>query len=430
MDKDVSVASVLNQLQHIFSKYYNWCRRLHQALYSGRGIQGIIDTALPMFENPIYIHDKNYRILAYAENRALPCMQEHYTFFNGRLSPDAVNSLNSMPDYPKVLETTVPAYWSNKDRPDLYSYLYYNLRIEGEYCGRIFIDERVRPINSADYIVMGELGKIVEMALRRHKYYAVEEGHFFGSQIIKVLNGESLKPDIMEQLLTDIGWKRNDELFCIQLPLSDEDLRFNTGESLCCLLEDSHYGCQAFIYQNSILAIANGRNFSNQRHLFMKKIRHILDDFHLCAGISLMGDFMGSVCQYYRQTSIALQYGRKCRPEERVHYFEDYSLDYMLDHCAGELSWEMLCPPPLLRLIQYDRDNNTEFAHTLHIYLECNSSPARAVKQLCVHRSTFLYRMQRIQELIHVDLQDSKNRLHYLMAFRLLDLKIENQTAR
>ena len=423
LEEGTGLAPAVNELQRTFSRYLNWCDRLHRTLYLDKGIQAIINEALPMFENPIYVHDKNYRIIAYAENRSLPSMERRYGFLNyGRLSAKSIHALTRIPGFADTFRSDEPAYWEKTGgRVDEFSYLYSNLRLDGAYCGRIFVDERVRPIRAADYVVMAELTAVVELALRRRNFFADSHVRHFGALMTKLLNRETVGEEAVAQELDDLGWDKDGLFFCFQLGLSEADALFNTTLSICDLLESKLHDCQAFPYRGNILAVVNGSRWSDRRHVFLKDVRPILEDFRLHAGVSLMCRDLRELRQYYEQTSIALRFGAQRSPELWFYYFEHYALDYLLCHSTEHFSAEMLCPRPLLTLLDYDKKNGTEFAETLRAYLECDSSPARAMSRLFIHRSTFLYRLGRIQELVDVDLTDLNVKLHFLLAFQLLD---------
>ena len=47
----------------------------------------------------------------------------------------------------------------------------------------------------------------------------------------------------------------------------------------------------------------------------------------------------------------------------------------------------------------------------------------QTAKQLYIHRSTFLYRMEKIKELIRMDLDDYDTLLYVMITFRMMELE-------
>ncbi len=77
------------------------------------------------------------------------------------------------------------------------------------------------------------------------------------------------------------------------------------------------------------------------------------------------------------------------------------------------------CNPVLEKLKNYDKSNNTQLYTTLRTYLECNMNLSETARKLFVHRNSLVYRINRINELTHLDL-DNINVLYSLIdSFRI-----------
>ena len=424
LEETSGLVPVMNELQRIFSRFYNWHERLYSALYFGNGIQAIINEAQKMFENPVCMHDSNYCIIAYAENRELYPKKEKYGFlYYGRLSVKSIQALNSIPGFSKTFLTKEPTYWEKTNNPvDKFNYLYNNLFIDEKYSGRIFIDERVRPISMADFIVLEELTKAIEPMLQQQGLFGKKRPGNFSIEMSKILENDAVEMEILNDALSDLGWQREDFYSCIQIRLPDDDTLFNIMASMCDMMESNIRDSQAFPYRDHIVVIINRSRWDDKYDFFIKQFKEILQDFNLKAGVSLVFKDLIDLQKYYKQTVYALKCGEKKPTYDTLYFFESFTYDYVLDHSISEFSAEMLCPNALLSLINYDRENHTSYTVTLRAYLECDSSPSKTIARLFLHRSTLLYRLNRIQELIDIDLNDINVKLHFLMAFKLLDL--------
>ena len=62
--------------------------------------------------------------------------------------------------------------------------------------------------------------------------------------------------------------------------------------------------------------------------------------------------------------------------------------------------------------------------HTLRVYLENNGSIKETSEELYIHRSSLLYRLEKITDLLDVDINDSEYRFSLMMAYKLYDLNI------
>ena len=62
-------------------------------------------------------------------------------------------------------------------------------------------------------------------------------------------------------------------------------------------------------------------------------------------------------------------------------------------------------------LLDYDRNQNAELMQTLIVYFDASGNLARTSEALHVHRNTLLYRLTRISQICHIDLENPETRL-------------------
>ncbi|HEY3082488.1 MAG TPA: helix-turn-helix domain-containing protein [Chloroflexota bacterium] len=118
----------------------------------------------------------------------------------------------------------------------------------------------------------------------------------------------------------------------------------------------------------------------------------------------------------------ALRIGRRVRgPGSTTHYAElgPYQLLFELREspALARFRRRMLAP-----LLEHDRRSNGELLRTLDAYLACGCSPTAAAERLHLHRNGLLYRLQRIREILPVDLDDPEQRLGLHLALRIGDV--------
>jgi GAF domain-containing protein len=75
------------------------------------------------------------------------------------------------------------------------------------------------------------------------------------------------------------------------------------------------------------------------------------------------------------------------------------------------------------RVAAYDARKHTTLLHTLETYLSCGGNIARAAEQLYVHRNTLVQRLDKLRELLGLDLHDSAHWLPLHIALGLWRLR-------
>ena len=78
------------------------------------------------------------------------------------------------------------------------------------------------------------------------------------------------------------------------------------------------------------------------------------------------------------------------------------------------------CVPEVLDLLNYDKKNGTALTDTLYVYLESVCSTTPAAKALFIHKNTLLYRIARIKEILHCDMQKGEDVYKLMMSLRIL----------
>ena len=93
----------------------------------------------------------------------------------------------------------------------------------------------------------------------------------------------------------------------------------------------------------------------------------------------------------------------------------------MLEQGRGEFPGELVCSRRILELRDFDALHHTDYYHTLKCYVQNQLNAVQTAKQLFIHRSTFLYRMEKIGEIVDLDLNDYDTLLYVMMTFRILE---------
>jgi DNA-binding PucR family transcriptional regulator len=81
---------------------------------------------------------------------------------------------------------------------------------------------------------------------------------------------------------------------------------------------------------------------------------------------------------------------------------------------------ELLCMRSVLAMSRYDRLHDTNYQETAEIYVKNRFNAVRTAGELFIHRSTFLYRLERIKAQFGLDLDDKDlSMLHLLFSLRI-----------
>lgn len=73
-------------------------------------------------------------------------------------------------------------------------------------------------------------------------------------------------------------------------------------------------------------------------------------------------------------------------------------------------------------LQKYSAEKNADLFHTLRTFLHNHGNLSKTANSLYIHRSSLLYRMEKIESLLEIELDDPDHRFNLMLAYRLYDL--------
>lgn len=422
LSSEADLYEVYCEVQKIFMKFSMWSEELSKAVLSNASLEEICTLSIPVFENPIFIHDTNSEVLVSINEMAGQFIWEYDPVTGKRHLPvDIMNDFKISPEYQSTMNTNGPQMFSEQQFG--YRILYINLWFEESYLGRICINELGREIVKGDYELLEYLANIILAALRQGNTLLSDVSRDLKESLIELLDSNKTNETILTNRLEAFGWHMDDRFFCVSIILQERDYSTYAINYTCRRLENMFPGYCVFLYRNRILIVVNLRNSSITSNEFFSRLIIFLREGLFKASVSLVGHDFRQFSYYYIQTVAAFKIGSNKNPMVWLYKFKDYILPYFFEQATSELLPTMLCEPNLLELYQYDKKHQTEYFKTLQVYLENERNIAHTANLLFVHRSTLLYRLNKIKKMIKVDLDKPKVRFHLILSYELFDIE-------
>lgn len=184
--------------------------------------------------------------------------------------------------------------------------------------------------------------------------------------------------------------------------------------------------CQFTIIQNNILYILlyhnSVANSDHQKYL-RKYIADLLIKFNAHCGISNLFYNLIDTTKYRTQAEYALHFGIMFHPNQQLHNYEDYYLPSILAPRVIEMFPCNYLSPAITYLQEYDKIHFSNFLETLKCYITNLCSTSETINILHIHRNSLLYRINKIEELTGISLDDYHTRLHLMISFYMMELE-------
>lgn len=335
------------------------------------------------------------------------------------LPPEGISQYLSDEEYTSSAETTVPTLYSNR----YYEYrtLYYNIRVDGATVGRIAFDEVVEPFTGRDFALIKVIGDLLAKSIDRKQLRIYAKPEDLGPVLHGLLAHELQPEERIAHLLGKLGWDMHDEYACLVLELRSREHTEDALRSLEMGIERRMPGTCGTVYDDSIVMVCNLRKMGKTAgQMLSDELPHLRDNLLMASLSSTYGDFR-ELYYYYRQAESALEAGLAEDPTRWAFDAEDYRMEFLLRKAGEGSTAGVLVPDGLKRLAENDRQKGTDYVGMLRGYLDNDRNIADTTRMIHVHRSTFLYRFQKVEAMLGMDLDDPDVRLYLQVALRLME---------
>lgn len=138
---------------------------------------------------------------------------------------------------------------------------------------------------------------------------------------------------------------------------------------------------------------------------------------NIIVGISNCFSSISQLKNAFRQGLKVLDYAQG---NSKIHYYSNNMFEDMLAACVSLGFITNIYHPILDILKEYDLHNGSELFETLRIYLESNKNINQCAEQLCLHRSSLYYRLNRIKELTETNIDEPNLSFILQCSYRIL----------
>lgn len=417
LNDPISNSLTFNILMHIFDEFEEWDNHLNESVYKNTGFLELLESTNRVLLEPIALMDSNFKYVAYTSNSQV---NQQFVDEINQLPLTDVNALVAMPGF-KDLEKRPKAFHYVAGESVVYKNIFQN----GTYVGRLsVITEETLEIEYCKAIFN-------HLAIYIERLYAQCYGFEITSQRLADLHQilrESLEGSAIEsrhfQSLLKANHNAPQDVYCMVRFVSHvPGSHVHNMDYLCSQMERMWPGAYCISYKNEIAMLLNQTLFQRECNLdFLKELAYFLRESVLLAGISRSFTDISLICSSYRQTDFALKLGVEKHPTFWYHDFNTCALDYLLKYgCEGFLP-EQVCSRQLLTLRDYDMNNGTFYYKTLYTYIKLQYNAVASAKELYIHRSSFINRMERIREIITLNLEDFNERAYLLLSYYILEM--------
>ncbi|MGB9860138.1 MAG: PucR family transcriptional regulator [Moorellaceae bacterium] len=421
MNESLGVARVLEEVQDILACYNYWSDKLLETVVMGKGLQEIVNIGHEMIGNPMLILDTSLKVLAYTQDDEV-----------GDQMWKEIISRKQMPAYEDVFCELVnvlsavdisphPLIVQPRSRSLNYPYLFMKIMVDNLVVGYLSIIGSNRPLKEADVELATYLSRIISLEMQKHELVRYNKGINYQYFLTDLLEGKISSSQEIEHRSRYLNWSLKKNLYIFTVKAHGLQATEGALFYIHSHLTDIIHSGKSTIYEGSIVTLIDTDKDGAFNQFEREKLAEFLKERNLVAGLSQRFHNPARVKEYYRQSLRAIEVGLRVRSSEVFFNYDDYIIYHVMDILARQKDIRSFCHPSLFKLMEYDKEKQAHLTDTLRAYLAHGRNQALTAKVLHVHRATLIYRLQKIESIMNIDLNDNETLFHLQLSFKLLD---------
>lgn len=406
---------VFNHIQALFDRYSQWDQQLHALQTGGGSIHQMLEVSYPIFKNPLLVQNLDFTTIASCN---IPESGDDLPSLEAYRNMEFINVMKQDPFFNKVRE------WDDvflfPEHVTGFRSLNLNIKKYERTSFRIIIPEFNTPFQHFHKELLKHLGEYVSYALLHNTMQRPSQDKVLRNILVNLLSNKNADYMTVSDQLTNTGWLPGHTYVCLIFRITFLDIQNLTVNSICDYVENIIPGSCAFSYKKNIAAFVDLDLFDETIEDISEKLIYFIRDSFLKLSFSNPMKGHMHLRRQYLQAIAAQEIGCSRTPYSWVHHFSKLALPYIFQQATSQLPGNMLCHEGLLRLLEYDKEKGTEYMKTLEVYLKKHLNAVQSARELFIHRSTFLYRLEKICTILESSLTDYDELVYLMISFYLL----------
>ena len=400
--RQVNTSDTVNMIISIFDKYRLWNLRLIEASKSPANFQAVLDVAHDMIQCPMFFGNVSLHIYAITSQYDKEQVFEEW---------DDVKLMKTMtaPLLEKLQIFDQPTQFSEGADPAVMPALP-GAKNKHRIRFGCYLDEALW-----GHLLLYYMDSTIKTGVLQLSRYVtdifgqmIKDSNDAGSQynsrfswLIDLLDGQDVSDEPLSTIYRQLKWAQSDKLLLYKIvsvkSKHDKSMRYWIADSMSDIP-----GIIVFTHGNSVIVIIR-RGDASAQQATDRIIRLIgIGDYH--CGVSFPFKGLRNIAIFSRQASYAVEYAQ-CS-WDKIHLFNDCALRGVAVELKSHTQWRSWITPSLLELIELDNAQGTNYYATLFYYLVNKGHIGNTSKELFIHRNTLLYRLDKLEQLLDVDLQE------------------------
>ncbi|NLI90832.1 MAG: PucR family transcriptional regulator [Peptococcaceae bacterium] len=393
------------------------------------GMDAIVHTLAELVGNPVAVYDKNNKCLASTDAR-LDSFTDLKDFSLREELNKKFSYYRQMVKYPGIGEETV-------------SQVIVPIQALGQIRAYLTVAELNSRLAEKDFISLEHAATVV--CLDMVKRFAVREvEQKFSNDFLQDIVSGNIDTKIILERASIMDWDLSKPYYTMVFKISNLDQYIYENKDRNLFLQGVKSELVAAItsatkaYTKGCIVGSKGDSFivlwptSGESDVVMKslkkaaqeiqkQVRSIIKTAHIAVGLGNIAWTLEEIPRSFNEAQDAIVIGTRLFDKDLIISFEELGVYRLLSKFEERGVLKEFIPLPLIKLMEYDKENHGDLLETLEVFLENNGNASKAAKELFVHYKTILYRLERIKEITNIDFENKADRLQIELGLKIIN---------
>lgn len=396
-------------------------------------LQNIADTACSLLGNPIIIYDLGFQILAFSQN--LRPENEIYkrAAQDERMIEETMAAFFQVKALDTMLEKGAAYFWKcygqDKPLPEKTILIHAPIMLKKMIIGYAVVMKGYVEWDESDLILTDQICKIISLEMKNNYFNKNIKGMLHENFLRDMLENSIEKREFVEARIRTLNLKLNKNIYMVVIR-SVNPIHLNSQlNPIVNELGKIFYNSIFAVYTDHIVLMHHNNENQALEGSKQERLNTYLNACDMAAGFSKCFHDPCHIKRHYQQAKDALEIGLSLQKPGKVFFFQHLSIYRLFDLGNKTTDITDYLHPAVFCLENYDNENHTEFLKTLYYYIINLKALLKTKDILHIHRNTLVYRINKIQEITNIDLDDGETFFQLYFSFKGLEF-IEHQTNR
>lgn len=391
-------------------------------------IEDILNYVYSYFENPILVVDDTFTIInhiGYTPNQKTESVWEDSIEHGYMPSSYVKEIIHEQRFYKNLYESSTPiiSFRNKNNTNSKYNQLSGRVMYKNNIIGYIKILEYNRSFTDRDKMLLSIFCRFISTTINSIDSQITTTRNTIEQLLKGILSETYTQGGTIDNRRRIYGIKFYENKYVITFKFLDENLSARYYNILKNILSSTFNRDSIFIYDSKLVFLFDSRLSDEEfESVIFPQIEQISKEQNCQAFVSLPFNDLLNFKEHYNQTIYTKNSVQTFNINDSlITYKEIFEKHILLDY-SKKVNLKNMIHPTIKKLKEYDEQNNSSLIDTLSIYLSTNQNISEAAKKMHIHYNTMRYRIDKISEVINLDLSDPEMIKTLILSYRIIDL--------